>query len=86
MSAEKKPSGWMRAELPNVAAIVDQFREVFGAESIDDGLRQSMRDGSFYAEDFVTGNKVAAKHDEVVLASGVSGDGLRWAHVKQVSK
>lgn len=75
-TSEKRPSGWMRAELPSVAVIVDQFRAVFGAESIDDGLRVSMRDGSFYAEDFVTGKKIGAP--PVVKASGIRGDGVHW--------
>lgn len=86
MSDADKPNGWMRAELPNAAAIVDQFREVFGAEEITDGMRQSRRDGSFYAEDFVTGNKIETKVTEEVIAGGVSGDGTSWIRVKQVAR
>lgn len=86
MSEAVKPNGWMREALPNAAAIVDLFRDVFGEESMNDGLRESRRDGSFYAEDFVTGNKIEAKVEEVVVASGISGDGVHWARVRQVSK
>jgi hypothetical protein len=85
-SPDKPQSGWMRAELPNVAVIVDLFRSVFGDETITDGLRESRRDGSFYAEDFITGHKIEAKVEEVVVANGISGDGVYWARVRQVSK
>lgn len=84
--SDNKPSGWMRDELPSVAAIFDLFRGVFGDDAITDGLRISRRDGSFYAEDFVTSNKIEAKQTEFVLASGISGDGVHWAQVKQMSK
>lgn len=83
---DKPANGWMREALPNAAAIVDEFRRVFGEESVNDGLRESRRDGSFYAEDFVTGNKIEAKVDEVVVASGISGDGVHWVRVKRVNK
>ncbi|HQS59745.1 MAG: hypothetical protein B7Y56_03100 [Gallionellales bacterium 35-53-114] len=82
----KSANGWMREALPHVAAIVDEFRMVFGEESINDGLRESWRDGSFYAEDFVTGNKIEAKLDEIVLLAGISGDGVHWARVRQVPR
>ncbi len=76
MEAEKRPSGWMRAEMPSVAAIVDDFRAVFGAETINDGLRESMKDGSFYAQDFVTGKTIGMP--PIVKRSGVGHDGIEW--------
>lgn len=86
MDVEVKPNGWLRDQQPNIAAIVDLFRKVFGEETINEGLRDSRRDGSFYAEDFVTGFKVESKVEEVVVASGISGDGVHWVRVRQVSK
>lgn len=76
MGTEKRPSGWMRDELPGVAAIFDEFRAVFGAETINEGLRQMIKDGEFYAEDFVTGNKIGKP--PVVKSSGVGRDGTQW--------
>lgn len=72
--------GYMRECMPNVAAVIDEFREVFGAEVIDRGIRQMVANGEFYAEDHVTGKSFGAKRERVVLASGVGADGLRWVH------
>lgn len=76
MGTEKRPGGWMRDEMPGVAAIVDEFRAVFGAETINDGLRTAMKSGEFYAEDFSTGKKIGKP--PVVKSSGVGRDGMQW--------
>lgn len=53
--SEPKKAGWLRDEMPSVAAIVDEFCEVFGADAIRGGIAQQMREGTFYCQDFVTG-------------------------------
>ena len=74
--------GSMRDELPNAAAIVDEFRRVFGEEQTNRGIRLAMADKLFYAEDFVTGKSIGTKpSDADVVASGVSGDGVHWVHL-----
>ena len=40
----------MREQMPQVAAIIDAFREAFGAEVVDAAIRRGMRGGQgFYA-------------------------------------
>jgi hypothetical protein len=86
MSAEIQP-GSMRAELPNAAAIVDEFRCVFGVDEVNQGIRLAMADKLFYAEDFVTGKSIGTKPDDsAVVASGVSGDGTHWIHLAGAKK
>lgn len=37
--------------MPKVAAFIDQLREVFGREPIDQAIREGMRDGTFHARE-----------------------------------
>lgn len=38
-------SGSMREQMPQVAAIIDAFRDAFGAEVVDAAIRRGMRGG-----------------------------------------
>lgn len=41
----------MREKMPKVAAWIDDLRAAFGAESIDQAIRQGLRDGTFRASE-----------------------------------
>lgn len=70
MSAGKKP-GWLREEMPNVAAIVDEFREVFGHASITDGIARAMREGTFSCEDYGTGKMYGVQRDSGAVVARI---------------
>jgi hypothetical protein len=48
----------MRDKMPIVAAFIDQLREAFGREGIDQAIRSGMRDGTFHARE--NGHEVGA--------------------------
>lgn len=55
MSDVKKP---MRELMPHCAAFIDSMREAFGAEAIDESIKQMRREGTWYAIEngYVLGN------------------------------
>lgn len=49
----------MREKMPVVAAWIDAMRAAFGAETIDQAIRDGMRDGTFRASE--NGHSVGGK-------------------------
>lgn len=41
----------MRERMPTVAKWIDELREVFGRESIDQALREDLKSGKFFASE-----------------------------------
>lgn len=54
VSGEKK-RGWLREEMPGAAAVVDEFREVFGHEAVTSWIARDVKAGTFWCEDYTNG-------------------------------
>ena len=65
----------LRVEMPTVAAWVDEFREAFGADMVNQQIRRSMKgEQTFFATE--NGHTVGTVMDEPDAAKVFSGDRL----------
>jgi hypothetical protein len=49
MDQPKSKDGAMREAMPGVTAFIDSMRGAFGAEVVDQGIRQGLANGEFWA-------------------------------------
>lgn len=64
-----RKAGWLREEMPGVAAVMDELSEVFGRDVVVESMRSGMRDGSFWAVDHTNGKTFGARPESQAVAA-----------------